>query len=527
MAASRHVLALAACFALAACVQNDGSRNPLANFGKVSVQDERLLGYEVDLQLQENLPLVEDVVVLSMLNELGQSVVSTLGKQPFTYRFRVLLDPSLNAFALPGGAIYFHSGTILQAGSLDELAGVMAHEIAHVKARHYARQAEAAAIPSLLAQLAGVLATVATGRGEPMLIAQGVNVALQLRYTRELEAEADTLGATFMARGGYDPEGAVRFFERVLAAQRHPGIEIPPYLYSHPAVESRIEVGKQRAERLTLTGSRPAGLERAFRAAQYRLARIVELQRNEIKQSPGAPRPEADPLLETASAETKSGDREAALRTLDRAEAAYPSDPRIPFRRGLLLAEASRPGDAIPAFRRALLLDSDVALTYYHLGLAHRALGNSVQATFFLEQAARRFAGHGNLPRRAREAVRRMIFPVVGNAGIADGARTAAADTPAGRSRQLFDERNDRVVWWAWIEQDYVDRRTEITVRWTDPSGTIVQEEPAGELQRPRVSAELALSPDRLSRHGIWRVEARLDGDVVDRRTFRIVPGEP
>lgn len=524
MAASRRVLALAACIALAACVQNDGSRNPFSDFGKVDVEDERRLGYEVDLQLQENLPLVEDVVVLAMLNELGQSVVSTLGKQPFTYRFRVLMDPSLNAFALPGGAIYFHSGTILQAGSLDELAGVMAHEIAHVKAHHYARQAEAAAIPSLLAQLAGVLATVATGRPEPIMIAQGVNVALRLRYTRELEAEADNLGATFMARGGYDPEGVVRFFERVLAAERHPSIEIPPYLYSHPAVESRIEVGIRRAEQLTLTGSRPAGLERRFRAAQYRLARMVELQRNEIKLSAGAPRPEADPLLATAAALAEAGDREAALRSLDTAEAAYPSDPRIPFRRGLLLAEADLSTDAIPAFRRALLLDSDVALTYYHLGLAYRTQGDTVQATFFLEQAARRFAGHGNLAQRAREAVRRLIFPVIRNAGIADGAQTAAADTPAGRSKNLFDERNDRVAWWAWIEEDYVDRRSEIMVRWTDPSGAIAQEEPITDLQRPRVSAELQLTPERIALHGIWRVEARLDDDIIDRRTFRIVP---
>ncbi|MCP3983994.1 MAG: M48 family metalloprotease, partial [bacterium] len=295
MATARRLLAVTAGIALAACVQNNGSRNPLSDFGKVSVQDERRLGFEVDQKLQENLVLIEDALVLSMLNELGQSLVETLGEQPFTYRFRVLVDPSLNAFALPGGPIYFHSGTILQAGNLDELAGVMAHEIAHVKARHYARQAEAAAIPGLLAQLAGVLATVATGQAEPLLIAQGVNVALQLRYTRELEAEADNLGATFMARGGYDPQGAVRFFERVLSKQRDPGIEIPPYLYSHPAVESRIEVGIQRAEQLTITGTRPPGLERAFRATQYRLSRMLELRRNEIKEAVGTRNPDADP----------------------------------------------------------------------------------------------------------------------------------------------------------------------------------------------------------------------------------------
>ncbi len=524
MATAGRLLAIVASLVLVACIQNDGSRNPLSDFGKVSIQDERKLGYEVDIQLQDNLVLIEDALVLSMLNDLGQSLVATLGEQPFTYRFRVLVDPSLNAFALPGGAIYFHSGTILQAGNLDELAGVMAHEIAHVKAHHYARQAEAAAIPGLLAQLAGVLATVATGQAEPMLIAQGVNVALQLQYTRELEAEADNLGATFMARGGYDPQGAVRFFERVLSDQHDPGIEIPPYLYSHPAVESRIEVGAQRAEKLTITGKKPPGLERAFRATQYRLARIIELRRNELKEVVGARNAKADPLLATAGLEAKSGDTEAALRTLTNAEARYPADPRIPFRRGELLAKADRPAEAIPAFRRALLLDPDVALNYYYLGLAHRRLGERVQATFFLEQAARRFGGRGNLPKRAREAARRMIFPVVGNSGISDGAETPAADTPAGRSRQLFSARDERVVWWAWIEEDYVSRREEITVRWTDPRGGVAQDEPAASIRRPHARSELELSPDRLSYHGIWRVEAYLDDDVIDRRTFRIVP---
>ncbi len=518
--------ALALCLALgpAACIQNDGSRNPLGNFGKVSVYDERSLGYEADQTLQDNLVLIEDALVLSMLNDLGQSLVATLGEQPFTYRFRVLVDPSLNAFALPGGAIYFHTGTILNAGSLDELAGVMAHEIAHVKAHHYARRAEAAAIPGLLAQLAGVLATAATGQAEPLVIAQGVNVALQLSYTREHEAEADTLGATFMARAGYDPLGAVRFFERLMATRNLPSIELPPYLYSHPAVESRIEVGIERAERLTVTGTRPPDLDRAFRAAQFRLAQMVELRRTELKETVGARDPAADALLARAAAAADQGDTAAALANLEQAGLAHPADPRIWFRQGELLAKQERHEEAVVAFRRALRLDPEVALNYYHLGLAHKELGHTVQATFYLEQAARRFEGRGNLPQRAQATVRRLIFPVVGRAGLADGARTASADTPAGRSREAFDARDDRVTWWAWVEPDYIDRRDEIQVRWIDPSGSVVDEGTAARLRRPQASAELLLTPELTRRHGIWRVEASLDDEVVDRRTFRMTP---
>ena len=103
----------------------------------------------------------------------------------------------------------------LIAGSVDELAGVLGHEIGHVKGRHIARLQEETAIPNLLANLAGILATAATGEPGFVMAAQGVNVALQLQYTRELEDEADHIGSIFMARAGYEPIGMVRFFERI------------------------------------------------------------------------------------------------------------------------------------------------------------------------------------------------------------------------------------------------------------------------------------------------------------------------
>ena len=234
--------------ACAGCVQDDGTRfNPVEDALTVSKEEERELGFEFDKALRENAVVIEDPVVAGFINDLGQEIVREIEPQPFIYRFRVVQHPALNAFAVPGGYVYFHSGTLLAAGSIDELAGVMGHEIAHVKAHHYKRMREKAQIPALLTNLAGLAAAVATKDATPMLAAQAANVAVQLRFSREFENEADQLGGVFMTRAGYRPDGITRFFERILAlSERYPQ-DIPPYLFSHPDVGDRIRSVEQGA----------------------------------------------------------------------------------------------------------------------------------------------------------------------------------------------------------------------------------------------------------------------------------------
>ncbi len=494
----------------------------------VGVDDERAVGFEADQEIQAGLRqagrLIEDPLVLAFLHELGQSMVASLGEQPFTYRFRVVADPQLNAFALPGGPIYFNSGTILQAVSLDELAGVMAHEIAHVKGRHYARMRERAAIPSLLAQVAAVAAAAATGQGEPLIIAQGVNVALQLSYTREFEAEADTLATAFLARSGYPPDGIVPFFERILATQRRPGIEIPPYLYSHPAVESRIATARERADGVTVTGTVPPGLRRAFRAAQYRLALLQETNRTELRKPMGGPDPRADPILARVDELADAGQVREAIEELVAAETAMPVEPRLAFRRGELLEQQGRLRDAADAFQKAAVLDPSVALNFYRLGMVMRRLGQPIQAVFFLEQAQRGFERRGTLRTKTDEALRRLIFPVLERAGVADGRSSAGSDTPGGHSQERFDPGDPQVVWWGWVTPPYIDRREDVRVRFYDPSGVLVQDGPAERLRRPAIGATLPLVPEIRDRLGIWRIVATLDDTPIHQTTFRLEP---
>jgi len=528
--AARRSLALGtlALWALvAACVQNDGSRNPFSKLVKVTVEQERERGAGADAELQKVIPLIDDPVVLGFINDLGQAVVKTIEPQPFIYRFRVVVDPALNAFAMPGGYIYFHSGTILQAGSIDELAGVMAHEIAHVKGRHYARLVEKAMIPDLLAQIGGIAATIATENPAPMIVSQAANVALQLRYTRAFEAEADELGGAFMARSGYDPEGMARFFQRIVAAERNADISragIPPYLFSHPEVESRIDSARSRAEHLTVTGEADPELARALPVAQIRLALL--LRSGQTTLPPSVPPPDrvvSDGALDEANALASDGELARAIALLEAGESQEPNDPRLPYRRGELLDQAERRREAIAAWRRALRLDPSVALNYFRIGMAYKSLGDRVNATFYLEQAFRRFEDGGARQRRAAEEIARLTFPVIAAAGISDGSNARGSDTIAGHSREEFRRDEPQAVWWASVGSRYTDQRGEIRVRWTDPSGRMVQEADARKARRPHVTSTLALAGGD-TRVGIWRVEALLDGDLIDRRTFRVAP---
>jgi beta-barrel assembly-enhancing protease len=534
--APRRALLLSAALVLlvAACAPSE-RRGPLQRFSKVSVEQERSTGAEADAELQKILPLIDDPIVLGFVNDIGQAIVETIEPQPFIYRFRVVKDDELNAFALPGGYIYFHTGTILRAGSLHELAGVMAHEIAHVKARHHARRSEKALLPNLLTGIAGLAAAIATGEAAPLVVSQGVNVALQLRFSREFEAEADELATTFMARAGYDPEGLARFFDRIVTEQKKrerlvelARVQIPPYLYSHPDVEGRTATALQRAERLTVTGTLDPVLSRSFHAIQARLALLVEASQTTLRARAATPdRTVTDPLLTEAERAAREGQPERALAQLAEAERLEPNDPRVPFRSGELLGEMGRPREAIAAYRRALALDPGVALTHLRIGLAYQALDDRVNAVFYLEQAVRRFERGGALHARATRALERITFPVVDEAGLADGSRAPGADTVAGHSRQEFRPGDAQVVWWARVSSRYMDRREEIDVRWMDPAGHVVQERRVDGGARSHVISSLVLNADRAPRAGIWRVEALLDGDLVDRRTFRLAPQEP
>ena len=158
--------------------------------------------------------------------------------QPFEYRFAVVQDGSINAFAVPGGFVYVNTGVLLRVGSESELAGVLGHEIAHSHAHHFVRQQEEGRLLSYAALAAALLSILHPAIGA---VAAGAEAAAQLKYQRQFEQEADYLGIRYMRAAGYDPHGMTSFMKQLWNEQRTlPLDQIPPYLLSHPLTDERI-----------------------------------------------------------------------------------------------------------------------------------------------------------------------------------------------------------------------------------------------------------------------------------------------
>ena len=531
MASSRRTLAAAAALLalLAACASDKKGAgpgwNPVRQLTEVSEDQERDLGMQFDREVSKHLALVDDPVVLGFVNDVGNEILKKVPQQPFIYRFRVVQDPTLNAFAVPGGYVYLHSGTILAAGSVDELAAVLAHEIGHVKGHHYARMREKAAIPEILTTLAGLGAAAATGQGGAALAAQGVNQAIELKFSREFENEADQTGIDLMSRAGWDPNAMARFFDRLVEIEKkdtRAGVAIPPYLYSHPDVKERIVTVEILAPRSRPQKAPDAGFEPRLREAQARLSILADAKRGSVR-PPAPPRsPAGDVVIAEADRLAKAGQLEAAIGTLAQGEDRAPADPRLPYRRAELLEQAGRKADAVAAWRRALDLDPQQAMVLYRLGLACKAAGDRRSAVFYLEQAARRFGEKSDLQKDARWEAYKLTFKAIEQSGLADGSNERGADTVAGYSREQFGAGDEKAVWWGRLNAHYSDHRDKLRVRWTGPAGEVLHTDAGEALSAPLLVSELSLEDFRSVSPGSWSVEVLVDDDVVDRKTFRV-----
>ena len=494
---------------------------------EVSEDDERSLGAQVDEAIRAQIPLIDDPVVIGFVNELGQRIVAEIEPQPFVYRFRVIPNSTLNAFALPGGYLYFHSATILEAASLDELAGVMGHEIAHVKGHHYARGTEKTFWPSLLARAAGIAAAVATGEPGFAAAAEGANVALQLKYSREFESEADEVGAVFMARAGFDPAGMGRFFERIVAAEIPGGIHIPPYLYSHPDLAQRIDGVKQRAATLHVSGARDPALEASFRDAQARLAQLLELGRTSLQGGPPYDRAASDPRLARANAAASAGRTDEAIAPArgGRAPRAERPAPALPPRRAPRRKRPHPRGDRGVAPRRRPRSERRPRLLPARRTPARRSATATTPPTTSSRRsgASSPAAPSSTAPSsRSRRSPTRRSPRRVSPTAAPVTERTPSPEAPARPTRPGDGE----FVWWAQVDKRYGALRNHVRVRWSDPSGATVQDELAETLPKSHVSAHLALGEPLRGRYGVWRVEAVLGGQVIDRRSFAYQAGD-
>lgn len=237
----------------------------------VSLDREWTMGEQLAAEIATQVPLVDDPAAQAYLQALGERIVAHTELADRPWRFHLVADPSVNAFAIPGGHVYVHTGLVEAAANVDELAGVVGHEVAHGVARHGTERMTAIyGLERILALVvgedAGLLEQIAVG-----VIGSGA-VA---KFSRSDETEADRLGLSYMADARYDPTGMARMFETMLALRaRRPNL-LERFFASHPLTEDRIEVVSAAAAELDADPSVGAEQEAEFLAFQRRAARFT------------------------------------------------------------------------------------------------------------------------------------------------------------------------------------------------------------------------------------------------------------
>lgn len=236
----------------------------------ISRQQELALGQQYAAQLDAELPLIEDATAVRYINTLGTSIARH-GERGLSYTFKLVNSDVVNAFAVPGGYVYVNRGLVERADNMSELAGVVAHEIAHVEERHSAEQ-----IGRVQGANVGLtLAYVLLGRGPGGLERTAINVGGGLvlaGYSRDAEEEADAVAVPLLVSAGIDPDGLVTFFQKLIDDQKRSPSALEQWFSTHPTTADRIENTRERIASLPRAQMRNLASESSeFDAFQSRL----------------------------------------------------------------------------------------------------------------------------------------------------------------------------------------------------------------------------------------------------------------
>jgi predicted Zn-dependent protease len=222
-----------------------GNRNVSGKVNFYSLEKEIALGKQLASEVERQAKIINDPVIAEYVNRVGQNLVrNSDAKVPFT--IKVIDSEEVNAFALPGGFFFVNSGLILKADSEAELAGVMAHEIGHVAARHGTRQATRGEIAQL-----GMIPLIFMGGWTGYGIYQAASVLVPvgfLKFSRAMESEADLLGLEYMYKAGYDPTAFVDFFEKIETLEKRKPGTMAKVFSTHPPTDSRIQAAQKNIQ---------------------------------------------------------------------------------------------------------------------------------------------------------------------------------------------------------------------------------------------------------------------------------------
>ena len=335
------ILFLAACVLL---VPMHSSWAIFEEFQSLTAEKEKQIGEEFLLEIQQQVPLIEDPFLTSYLNHLGEKIAAQMGPQPFHYKFFIVNDPTMNAFAVPGGYIFIHTGMIRMAEREGEVAGVIAHEISHVYCRHMAKMMEKSRVVTI-ASLIGALASVFLGGALAQPLIMGTmagSESAMLKYSRDNEAEADAMGFKWMLKAGYNPRDMVTMFSKMNKQRWFEGGKVPIYLRTHPYTDDRI----------------------------VELSHQLTIHQNELPPEKDNP----DFQYFTIKLDSICGNPNQLLRRMTQEAIRDPKNAAFPYGKALALAKLEKHTEALAAFKQASqvapdnhLINRDLAIFYFHM----------------------------------------------------------------------------------------------------------------------------------------------------------------
>jgi predicted Zn-dependent protease len=411
----------------------------------ISPSQERKLGEDFMRRARSTLAFVDDPELNGYIQSLGQKLVSHSDTPQKEFKFFLVSDQSINAFAVPGGFVGVHTGLILATQSEGELASVLAHETVHVTQRHIPRliaESQRTTLPAMAAILASILlAGSGHGQGAEAGIALTTAAVAQkgINYTRSFEEEADRIGMQVLTRAGFDPRAMPAFFERMQVLNRHNESSLPEFLRTHPVTINRIADARNRAERYpspptpdsgefhhvraklrALAPGDPKEIIRGFRdnLAQgkyrdadaerygYTLALLRDRQytqaRGEINRL--VERHPQRPVYRVAQAEIEmaAGNRQEALAIYAAAHKRTPANAILQRRYAEALLKAGKPQAARNLLKTALRQQTDDPALYKLMAQAAGAAGKPLEAH---QALAEHYYLNGN-PKAAIEQLR-------------------------------------------------------------------------------------------------------------------------
>ncbi len=366
-----------------------GTRNAWSAF---TIEDEKKMGREIYEKLNQDNFLSHDKKLNDYISKVGNRILAHSNKASFPYTFTVFNSSGINAFATPGGYVYINKGLIGVVENEAQLAGVMAHEIAHANSRHVASIIEKSKKLNI-AMLAGIIAgALLGGGGDASAAAAMFSVAgaatMSLKYQREHEEEADRLGIGYLAHSGYYPAAMVEFL-KIMKQYEFLSKTIPSYFLTHPGTDDRIFY----LESLLQTEYRRSGGSANIVGNIVRMQALItpdagdlNKRRNQLTESLAKNPQNVDLLYALAVTEDQLGRTHEALENLKKALALAPRDEDVLKSAGLIYLKAGDSEQARFYLQKAAAIHPDNDQTTLALGKAHFAAGNYADAlTCFLK----------------------------------------------------------------------------------------------------------------------------------------------